>query len=474
MDFFKSVFSDDPEPSNIEKTDRSASASPKESYEEEDPDREASFDENDSNPSSNPNPSGGSAWSFGGLIKTFASKSESVIQTYRRDLEEFGSGLKKETAAIREAASRAVKELPVSIEVGASVAQESLESVGQAIDDIGSSVWKGTSEIISHGKDVLLAPDLESDSSDSQHFSNQSMNSKRYSRFDAQVHAIQTDLNTYCDEPEDLVEFNNWKSGLVLDEKAEEIENLFEENGVIEGIYTKLVPNTVDHEIFWSRYFYKVHKLKQAEDARANLVKRAISGEEEEDLSWDVDDDEEVNVSELKDNSAENKGLEEKDPSEFVSDKKYDEKLPVGNSEVVVEMGEKSSSREIDEGVVSESISDNGSDEKVILEGKEEVPELKSDESVAKTDDNMFLEGKTDPSESCKDSDFSVVSSQPSLPEEEDLGWDEIEDLGSNDEKKVTLGGSPNRGDLRRRLSAAEEEEDLSWDIEDDDEPVKH
>ncbi|RXH89625.1 hypothetical protein DVH24_031982 [Malus domestica] len=53
-----------------------------------------------------------------------ASKSESVNQNYRRDLEELGSGLKKETAVIREVASRAIKDFPGSLKVGASVAQD--------------------------------------------------------------------------------------------------------------------------------------------------------------------------------------------------------------------------------------------------------------------------------------------------------------------------------------------------------------
>ncbi|MCI34474.1 BTB/POZ domain-containing protein, partial [Trifolium medium] len=112
-------------------------------------------------------PTASTAWSFGGLIQTLASKSESVIENYRRDLEEFGSGLRIETSVIREAASRAVKDLPASLDVGASVAQESLETVGQAIDDIGSSVWKSTAQIISHGRDSLLSPDSDSDSYDS-------------------------------------------------------------------------------------------------------------------------------------------------------------------------------------------------------------------------------------------------------------------------------------------------------------------
>ncbi|GMY11271.1 BSD domain-containing protein 1-like [Fagus crenata] len=140
LDFFKSVFSDEP-------------------------DRLQPQNDDDSEPNSDPNSN--DTWSFSGLIKTIASRSESTIQNYKQELEEFGSGLKKETSVIREVASRAVKDLPGSLDVGASVAQESLESVGQAIDDIGASVWNSTAEIISHGTDKLLGPDPDSDSNSS-------------------------------------------------------------------------------------------------------------------------------------------------------------------------------------------------------------------------------------------------------------------------------------------------------------------
>ncbi|XP_059459646.1 uncharacterized protein LOC132189125 [Corylus avellana] len=405
MDFFKSAFSDDPHPS--------------------DPHNNEAAD-----PNPDPNPTG--AWSFGGLIKTIASRSESVILNYRRDLEEFGSGLKKETAVIREVASRAVEDLPGSFEVGASVAQESLESVGQAIDNIGSSVWKSTAEIIAHGRDSLLAPDLDSNSSDNDNSNNsntkqlnrsssnsQGLDLKRYSRFDAQLRAIQCDMNTYLEEPEDLEGYNEWKPGFVMEEKREEIGNLIGENGAVGEIYGKLVPSGVDEESFWTRYFYRVHKLRQVEDARAKLVKRAISGEEE-DLSWDFDDED-----------GENDGSESKVESRSNGD--------VGNVEVGLE-------REND---------DAGGG------GKLEV----------RSDEKGVVEGKTDGVESGRDSDVSVVSSQPLSPEE-DLGWDEIEDIGSTDENIGDAVGSADRVDLRKRLSAAEEDEDLSWDIEDGDDNV--
>lgn len=425
MNFFKSVFADDPEPAS-------------------DPPHSAAHpDPGDDEPNHrNPNPNG--AWSFGGLIKTLASKSESVIESYRRDIEEFGTGLKKETAVIRDVASRAVKDLPASLEVGASVAQDSLESVGQAIDDIGSSVWRGTAEIITHGRDVLLAAeehDIDSPSdSSSQQLSSQSLSSQRYSRFDMQLRAIQCDENTYREEPEDLDGFSEWKLGFVLEDKSAEIENLSEANGVMGEIYSKVVPNVVDHDTFWSRYFYRIHKLKLVEDARVNLVNRAIAGDEEEDLSWDIDDDEDdeekSNGSELK------RELNKENSSESVMEQKI-----VENSQL---------EESLKKGVVHEQ----APDERVNSDGRSD-----SDKSETKSE-KMISEGRTD--------SVSIVSSPPSLPEEEDLGWDEIEDIGSIDETKVGVSGSPaNKADLRKRLSAAEEDEDLTWDIEDDDEPAK-
>lgn len=425
MNFFKSVFADDPEPAS-------------------DPPHSAAHpDPGDDEPNHrNPNPN--AAWSFGGLIKTLASKSESVIESYRRDIAEFGTGLKKETAVIRDVASRAVKDLPASLEVGASVAQDSLESVGQAIDDIGSSVWRGTAEIITHGRDALLAAeehDIDSPSdSSSQQLSSQSLSSQRYSRFDVQLRAIQCDENTYREEPEDLDGFSKWKLGFVLEDKSAEIENLSEANGVMGEIYSKVVPNVVDHDTFWSRYFYRIHKLKLVEDARVNLVNRAIAGDEEEDLSWDIDDDEDdeekSNGSELK------RELNKENSSESVMEQKI-----VENSQL---------EESLKKGVVHEQ----APDERVNSDGRSD-----SDKSETKSE-KMISEGRTD--------SVSIVSSPPSLPEEEDLGWDEIEDIGSIDENKVGVSGSPaNKADLRKRLSAAEEDEDLTWDIEDDDEPAK-
>ena len=391
------------------------------------------------------------------------------MEIYKKDLEEFGSGLKKETAIIRDVASRAVHDLPASFEASAAVAQET-------IDGIGSTMWKSTAQIISQGKDSILDADHDHDLFSSNADGSRSNLSKqqsldvKYSRFDAQVHALQSDLDTYCSEPEDKVDYEKWKlGGLVMDEKKEEIERLITENGVIRDIYNEVVPNRVDDESFWSRYFYRMLKLKQTEEARALLVKRVISGDEE-DLSWDFDDDkEEGDVFLSKGESSKDAKVEKENVDEVINENVAEkEKVGVDRSEdkleekVVVVEGK---------GSTAELCKDNDkSEEKAVVvkgEGHDGISCKDSDKLEEKV-----VEGKGGNGGSCKDSDVSVVSSQ--LLPEEDLEWDEIEDIGSNDESKGEAVGSgksagTSKVDLQKRLSAAEEEDDFSWDIEDED-----
>ncbi|KAK1387668.1 BSD domain-containing protein [Heracleum sosnowskyi] len=427
MDFFKSVFSDDPEDSNPQTTPPQPPIS---------------------QPGSNPNPNSDptreisavtNAWSFGStLLRSIATKSESIVDTYRRDLEEFSSGLKKETEVIRKAASKAVKDLPGTFEAGAAVAQEKLESVGQVIDDF--------TEIIVRNKDILDFGDhgdgYDSGFGESSGNVGGNVGVKAYSRVDALVRGVECDLNTYIREVEDVEEFEEWKRGFVLEERAEEVLEMVEGNGVIKEIFDEVVPGKVEEEVFWERLFFRVWKVRKVEEARSRMVRRAISGEdEEEELSWDVDEEEFEECEERtlkRGDVVEGKGgrLEG-----FGEDSGVEAEVE-GNDEV-----------RGSEGGVEE-----GGSEKIGAGGEKEV--------AVRTDEKVTSEGKMD-------SDISVISSQ--LSPEEDLGWDEIEDIGSGDEHKVSADGSPNKADLRKRLSAAaaDEEEDLTWDIEDDDEHVK-
>ncbi|CAI9761430.1 unnamed protein product [Fraxinus pennsylvanica] len=479
MNFFKSILSEDSDPPKPENPHDPESESPLKRN--QDPYDVGQDPDHISPPPKSPNSdsSSGGGWSFGGLIKTFATQSESVLETYRRDLREFGMGLRKESEIIREVASRAVKDLPSSLEAGASAAHGSLESVGHALD----GVLKSTADIISQGKESLLSgSDGESETPDI----NKSSSSGRYSRFDAQLNAIQSDVNTFSKDPEDLEEYQKWKLGFTLVEKSNDVEGLIGEMGVLESLYKRLVPSTVDHDTFWCRYFYKVHKLKQQESVRANLVKRAISVDDDEELSWDVDDEEEDNGWEQKGNAK----AEHKDDSrnEDSNDKNFshvEKREDPGNELQNKEEGDYSIVDNVDKNNAFDSSKKSrhnvSSDEKAksqeIIEVKddekvesEQIAEEKNDEKV-KSKEKVDEEAKGEKNGAGKE---IVVPSHQSAAEE-DLEWDEIEDIESHDEKKIsaTHGGSPNKAELRNRLSIAEEDEDLSWDIEDDDEPIK-
>ncbi|KAI4304511.1 hypothetical protein MLD38_040007 [Melastoma candidum] len=430
MNFFKSVFSDEPDPNSPADPVPSATA--------------------DAAP---PPPASAAVWDFGGLLKTISEKSESFVDTYRRDLQEFGTGLRKEIEA----------------------AHGSLEGVGHVFDDLGSSVLKGTAQIISQGKDAILAADALVKSDLSDHPSPASNPSYRvYSRFEAQLRALQGDAGTFGVEPEDAEDYAAWKSGFDLGAKKGEIEGLLDTNEDMMGIYERLVPGEIDYGTFWLRYFYRVHKLEQAESLRVNLVKRAISSEEEE-LSWDVyDDDEEEQKDdkgvELEEKSGDSSGVAKVEPS-LSNATDLPPVVAAGEELDAVDPGKKPK-----EDVSSSAGCDHSEVEPVkVVEGKVNK-ETDAEHSEQGSSQNASSAKKAD-----RQSDPEALPSRPVALEEEDLGWDEIEDLSSiddnNDVTKSSRGGdpSPHREELRKRLSAADEEEDLSWDIEDDgDEPAKH
>ncbi|XP_074357928.1 uncharacterized protein LOC141697442 [Apium graveolens] len=440
MNFFKSILSEeDPDPS------------PTQTNQPESPIQDPPI------PNPNPNSSSPSSssdsiptWSFGGFMKTLSTRSESVIETYRRDLEEFRTGLQKETELFKEVATRAVKELPGSIEVGASVAH---------------GMIKSTAEII-----FVENSDVDNDDGSSNVGLKRSVGSGIYSRFDAQLRAIQCDVGSYVEDPEDTGEYEKWKAGFVLEEKREEVERIKREDGEVEGMFVKLVESgEVEEGVFWCRYLYRVWELKRRENVRERLVKRAIEVDDEEELSWDVDDedDDEGDESRVKTEGG-NVGVE-KNESGGGSGKEVMEGVKGESSEVADVSG---SEMKVDEAVNDGNVVEKG-DEVVKAEGTSS--EVSNEKSEVKVDENVVVKGINGAGESRKKSDVSVVPARTLSREEEDLEWDEIDDVEGNDEKKVSHGESASKADTLKRLSVAEvdDDEDLSWDIEDDDEPEK-
>ncbi|KAM0863050.1 hypothetical protein ACQ4PT_044852 [Festuca glaucescens] len=390
----------------------------------------------------------GGGWSFGGLMKTFASRSESVLEGYRRDLQDLGSGLREETTALRAAAAA----LPGALEAGASVASDRLESVGQAVDDLGAAA----AGLLSRANEALLSVDADGEDGtvdSSSQLSDpasgaswrSSLPSKKYTRFEAQVLALRAEPTTFTEEPEDAEGFTKWQEAFSLDERKEEIEAVLQESPGLESFVERLVPSVVAYDMFWCRYFFAVDKLRQAEDARTKLVSRAMSKEDEEELSWEVDDDEDDNKGDHKEGTSTIPDKKDEQIGESISHEAQDEgKQEALNDKYAAE----------DQGTIS-------------VPTKDDNGESSGEASTPKSSNGTGQEEKTEAGDSSKESDLSLVS-RPSA-QEEDLSWDEIEDVGDQDEKK---GGSPRSSpsgkaeDIRKRLNSLEDDEDLSWDVD--------
>ncbi|XP_062208416.1 uncharacterized protein LOC133909888 [Phragmites australis] len=391
-------------------------------------------------------------WSFGGLVKTFASRSESVIGGYRRDLQDLGSGLRLETAALRAAAARAAAVLPGALEAGASAASDRLESVGQAVDDLGATA----AVLLSHANEALRSAEADgegvdggsrpSDTAASGASWRASLSSKKYTRFEAQVLALRADPTTFTEEPEDVEGFARWRVLFSIDEMREQIEGVLRESPGLVSFVERLVPSVVDNETFWCRYFFAVNKLKQAEDVRTKLVSRAMSKEDDEELSWDIDDeDDDNNVGDHKEDTYSMAKKKEEQIEEPVNRKPEGS----GKQEAVAE---------------NDSAEDKETD---LTAAKDGNGESNGETATPKSSDGLGREEKAEAGDSSKESDFSVVS-QPSA-QEEYLSWEEIENVSDQDEKK---GANPQSSSaskvevLQKRLNSVEDNEDLSWDVD--------
>ncbi|KAF0906445.1 hypothetical protein E2562_011441 [Oryza meyeriana var. granulata] len=413
-------------------------------------------------------PSDGGGWGFGGLLKTLTSQSETVLEAYRRDLAEFGTGLRRETEALRDAAARAARDLPAhahALDGLADIVAQGKDAIAQVAAAAGSSAAPGPGH---------------SDGGDSEPSS--ASGQVRYSRFEVQLRALQSDPATFTADPEDADDFAAWRAGFSVDERNGEIEALCYESDVLEGMVDRLVPSSVESEVFWARYFYRVHKLKQQEDARAKLVKRVFAAEEdEEDLSWEVDDEDEEEQQRVE---AQEEGSKQEPVEEDIKPAAEDKESERTVEEKKIEPVEESCGSEselknadaLQPDVFGSSmvVVDKEEKEETSISNIEETSDKKvvTEEPHSSTgDDSVKAGAKHETSDSSKDSDYSMVSRQRTTTEEEDLEWDEIEDLGEHDEKRGSNHDSSPalKEELRKRLSVAEDDEDLSWDIEDDD-----
>ena len=87
---------------------------------------------------------------------------------------------------------------------------------------------------------------------------------------------MQRDSSTYCDEPEDEEDFDLWQATFDLDGHGRAVQDILKENAFMAELHARIVPVIVEHEDFWTRYFYRLYCLEVQEGLRDPVKRPAL------------------------------------------------------------------------------------------------------------------------------------------------------------------------------------------------------
>lgn len=106
----------------------------------------------------------------------------------------------------------------------------------------------------------------------------------KFSRLDLERKALQNSASTFTEDPEDMKSYEKWKTDIFLSKK-ESPDALMEQSPSLHDMHTRLVPDDVSEEDFWSRYLYKLRLLED----RYTLIAKAAArtGDESGDFEWE-------------------------------------------------------------------------------------------------------------------------------------------------------------------------------------------
>ncbi|MCJ1485963.1 hypothetical protein MMC06_006139 [Schaereria dolodes] len=91
-------------------------------------------------------------------------------------------------------------------------------------------------------------------------------------RFDAQLHVIHSSFASFTKDPVST-EYEKWKSNFSVERKTDEISTDLERYEELRRTMEKLVPEKVEYEEFWKRYYFLRRVIESEEQRRKELLK---------------------------------------------------------------------------------------------------------------------------------------------------------------------------------------------------------
>ncbi|KAI4166833.1 MAG: hypothetical protein LQ343_007711 [Gyalolechia ehrenbergii] len=179
-------------------------------------------------------------------------------------------------------------------------AAKRLKEVQKAEDAADEALLKFGTNVRNFLKDaVTIAPPSETDKKNEGKdgssrvlFESKDQDGKRVihtTRFDAQLHAIHSSLNSFAKDPEGA-EYDKWHKEFDVEKKTDAIATDLEKYEELRRAMEKLVPEKVEYKAFWSRYYFLRMVIESEEQRRREMLKGAAL-DPEEPVSWDDDSD---------------------------------------------------------------------------------------------------------------------------------------------------------------------------------------
>lgn len=179
-------------------------------------------------------------------------------------------------------------------------AAKRLKEVQKAEDAADEALLKFGTNVRNFLRDaVTIAPPSESDEknkgkdgSSRVMFESKDQDGKRVihtTRFDAQLHAIHSSLDSFAKDPEGA-EYDKWQKEFDVEKKTDAIATDLDKYEELRRAMEKLVPEQVEYKTFWSRYYFLRMVIESEEQRRRDMLKGAALDPEEH-VSWDDDSD---------------------------------------------------------------------------------------------------------------------------------------------------------------------------------------
>uniref|UniRef100_A0A7S1TG33 BSD domain-containing protein n=1 Tax=Compsopogon caeruleus TaxID=31354 RepID=A0A7S1TG33_9RHOD len=134
----------------------------------------------------------------------------------------------------------------------------------------------------------------------------------RLTRQERRVLDLQVDPHTYCEPVQDVEAFEKWCDTFDSNGREEECEEILNNHNEICDLYARMVPDLLEEDVFWLRYFYRLEVLQREEQRRLALLEASERGTAmEEEIRWSDEAASDIDEQDTKRNENDSENEEE-------------------------------------------------------------------------------------------------------------------------------------------------------------------